>query len=200
MYKEELVLKIKLCEDTERRKQLMEDLYFSNLGLIVTMCKSYCHSSNNLDDLLQIAYIALELAVRGYRNDASSNFLAYFRLCLKHECYQYWLKSGMPHELCKADTSTEKEFSVDYNKIDDMFCKVEASFMSAYLWDNVIRILGKEDSFIIHKRFIHQCTYKQIATEYELTIEGIRQRIKRCCTVLGQNKCIQEIATYYDYL
>lgn len=200
MFNEDLIIKIKQCECLDERKAMMEELYFSNFGLIIALCKQYSRNANYMDDLLQLAYIGLEKSVKYYKIDGGHSFLSYFRTWVKHECYKFWLDSGQPHELCCGYANADVCADENYNNTNEMFSLVEASFMSAFLWNSVKALVSARNLQIIYLRFVKQRTYKCIAEEVGLTIEGVRQCIKRCCYQLGLNETIQEIAMYYEYL
>lgn len=200
MYQEELIAKIKRQENVKRN---YEQLYYSNYPLIISLSKTCGVRHDDLDDFLQLAFIALRNAIAAYEETSRFSFLSFFRRCLIHEYYVYKLSMHFPCRLTngayqKIKESTEGLYaveleSIELHQLDYAYSASERALASSVLWDTVAQVLSAENTYIIRKRFIEECTFCEIAKELGVGAECIRQREKKSLNKLRANKVIQEL-------
>lgn len=199
MNKEDLMIKAAMCTDKKQRALMVEDIYFANIGLTVSMMKEMCGCERYYDDFLQTAFIALYKACEAYAGNRQYSALAYYRMCLRHESYHMWLKAGgASKEVSLTDSlNTGKSNNKKYK---EMYERVEQDFMDVFLWTRVSELLCASDVVIIRKRFCERRTLTSLGKEYGVTAEAIRQRIIKLCKQLRRDDGIMDVATYYHYL
>lgn len=205
MINENLVAEIKAGINV---KQNMELLYSSNLGLISTIANSWeVYDYDLRNDFFQLAYIALDTAVKSYDGTDGYSLMAYFRRCLLHEYYTYRLEMQFPLRVSRNAYREHKSalpaFHLDngvkqtFTVIDESYDKVEEEMLNDVLWSEVANSLSEENYFVIYERFKGEKTLREIACELQIGSERVRLREQRSLNRLRKNKNIQKLA--YDY-
>lgn len=203
MYREDLILPIK---SGDLVKENMELLYTANLGLFIAMGTDLqLDRQHDLSDFLQIAYIALDTAVKVYKDNSGFPFISYFRKCLLHERYMQKMQISYPFKLnqysYKNFLQDECSFvdiaSVDIATMDLEFERIEQQMLKQVLWQRISYILSDTNSYILQRRFIHNDTLVQLAAKLNIGSERVRLREKRSLNKLRNDTVICEIARDY---
>lgn len=74
---EELLGRLQCCTDDAERQSLTEELVEANLGLCDALANRYANRGADRDDLVQVARVALFLAVRRFRPGEGRSFVAF---------------------------------------------------------------------------------------------------------------------------
>ena len=200
MYCEDLMIEAHSCVDVEKRKQLMENAFFANLGLTNILLRKYGMSEKNHDDYLQLAYIAFDKTVRSYKEGGHYSLLSYYRLNVKHECYVCWLQEKKYKLEDMEDVNTEEVANVSYNSMNEFTGGIEDEFMNKLLWERVTSDLNDKNVAIVHRRFVQEQTLQCIGSNYGISAERVRQRLAQSCMVLREDSLVREVARHYHFL
>lgn len=200
MYKEELMFLARETNDVETKKKLMEEAYLANFGLIMNLLRDAGMNQSNFDDFMQLSYIAFDKTVRVYKEDSGYSVLSYYRLCLKHECYKFWLAERNQTVSLTEIPLTNFDCVPDYKQFEVGYEVLELNEMNATLWRQIDSILSVENAQILHERFQQVHTLKAIGERMGITAESVRKRIIHSCDVLRSDSAIREVAQFYDYL
>lgn len=193
----------------------MQQLYFDNLGLVYCIAGSLRLSEFDRGDILQIAYLALDKAVKVYRFDSEYTFVAYYRRCLVHEIYLHTLLMKYPfrvsHQEYKRLKQQEQQpvlllgnglecadqTDLSYASIDDAFIDVEHKILRESVWHVVESELTSENFFIISSLYRDGKTRRDLACILNIGYERVRMREIRSLRRLRKVAFLKEIA--FDY-
>lgn len=197
---EELMIAASKCTDKKQKAELVEEVYFANIGLTITLMKEFCRNPKYYDDFMQVAYEAMYKACNCFGNNQDYSALSYYRMCLKHESYCMWLKSGEAVVNHEVEIDTKNLDMEKHNKMYRTSEAVEQMFMDSFLWERVKAVLSEQDATIIKERFYKDRTLSSIGSDYTMTAEAVRQRIVKSCKRLRQDEGVVDVAVYYHYL
>ena len=94
---EALVLQIQTVHAASQdTRALMQQLYDKNRSLLHSFVQRYA-TLENIDDLLQEAYIPLYQAALTYKPDTDVSFITYAVSCVKNHLVKYLEDSGLIH-------------------------------------------------------------------------------------------------------
>lgn len=190
-------------------KQNMSALYFENLGIIHTLAGNFYLTEFDKEDILQMAYIALDGAVHAFRPGGGHSFLSYFRRCFLHECYQHTLLMKYPLKVPHKEFQKQKQAgswsfyhygsagSLDFNVLDGGFLDAELSVLRQSVWNTVRAELSEKNCYIITKLYRDGVSKRELAAELKIGYERVRLREIRSLKKLRENPFLREIA--YDY-
>jgi RNA polymerase sigma-B factor len=82
------------CSDEERRHALLDDVVVLNMGVADALARRYRARGISLDDLEQVAYLALVKAARGYDETAGHDFLSYAVPTIRGELKRHFRDQG----------------------------------------------------------------------------------------------------------
>jgi len=82
------------CVDEERRHALLDDVVVLNMGVADALARRYRARGIALDDLEQVAYLALVKAARGYDDTAGHDFLSYAVPTIRGELKRHFRDQG----------------------------------------------------------------------------------------------------------
>ena len=199
MYREDV---LKPLKEGISFKENMEILYTANVGLFVEMGTGFGFTDIPVDELLQIAYLALDNAVKVYTFESKYSFLSFFRKCFFHECYVFRLENNYTFKLNQYSYKVFKESdlevldcsSVCLAQLDKNFDSIESNLISEILWGIVDEQLTPKNSYILHERFKKNKTFKEIASILGIGSERVRVREISSLKRLRNNKDVQQLA------
>lgn len=201
MFSEECIHKIQCGCNVQTN---MQQLYSENLGLLHTICNSLHLSSDDRDEFYQFSYIALDKAVKAYDPRRGFSFLAYYRLCLRHEYYVYRLQMKFPVRL---DQRAMHDHAVQESKAewadylepenDDHYDLVEDAIIAKAIWQEVCSLLSKENADIVVCYYKKNETYSSLSKKYGICINAVRKRVLRSLKILQGSSILREIARDY---
>lgn len=193
MQKEELFIEAHKTTDKEFRGKLLGEVYTANLRLIIEITSEYTRNPDRFEDLLQIAYIALDNACRYYKPESKYPPISYFRMCIKHEYFKDWCKIHSNNEFV-----TEKVVDLDYTNIE--FTEVaERRMMRELLWQTVNQELPDRCAITVRKRYKHADSLLKIGQSFGITQQGVSSILNKSMKILRQSEKIIEIGQYFGY-
>lgn len=204
MYREDVICAIKNGVD---RKDNLEALYSSNLGLFYRMGTEFGRGQIPYDDMMQVAYLSLVKAVEAYRPDGRYPFQAYFRKCYFHDCFMFRMENCYAFRL-NQDTYRQYESSVEesYEVLGDLpvmdlaFEQAELRTLGIILWDAVRRALSEESAYAVEQHYRFGKTYSQIAEETSSSECAVKQRCFRALARLRRDSTVRQLAEDYKII
>lgn len=197
---EELLKRVAVCDNAEMRARFVEEAFIANMGLTINFMNEMCGNSGLREDFLQVAYIAMYKAGMSFKEDSGYSMLSYYRMWLRHESYQLWLKSGFTKTSQEVPMDADLSDSVFYNKSYRITECVEREFMNQLLWERINSVLPERYVLVLVSRFKHNKTLSSIGNELGISAERVRQLIQKSCSELRNDPCVAEVAHYYYYL
>lgn len=198
---------INRIQNSENVTQNLELLYCKNKNYIYYMAKCLKVPASQLDDFMQLSYLALYKAVRSYNSQYS--FSNYFSLFIRHEYYDFYLRMCFPikvshtfYQKFKEDNCPilESYIPLDYYvegpSSDDVQFEDYIS-LRVELWTIIRDNMSSLNFYIVQQRFINCRTFQDIGDELGIGKDRVRKRLVRCFQHLRENKRLKSIAADY---
>lgn len=160
------------------------DCWEANKGITVNMLLERGMNRWEWEDNMQMAYEAFHKAVLVFRQKQTGTLLQYYRMTLKHAC---WQKLATHRKDCMGEIVI-KEISP------------EDEFFSLLLWERVEELLGRENAMIYAKYYWQELSFAEISKDLNISKEATRRRVVRGNNKLRKDNVVKGIAEHFGYV
>lgn len=179
----------------EQNRTQVHNIIFDKLSFLVYRATSRYKRFQNYEDLNQDGFIGLLKAIRKFDHTRYPNFFLYAQQWIKHSVKRSASRYDIVYnpnrkKVVYADLSEKEE--EDPNNLEDMYFKKE---LSSGIQNTIIKLSEREQN-IVNSIFginTEQKSLREIASEVELTHEGVRQIKNAALSKLKREAIMQEI-------
>lgn len=177
----------------ERYKELTLLLFTINKKFVYKSLNEMSTMPSNIDDYLQLSYLALFKHVKSYEN-CNCRFLAFYRVWIFHYVYLYNTEMQLPFRVPVNFFKKVGYTRVPLESNTSMYCiNILDDLMNKTLWDEVEVCVGEMNKDILKMYYKEEMSYAAIGRYYGIGRERVRQRVLRSIRKLRESKSMKLI-------